>query len=283
MLFAAALHQSLEGYLARLGSSPYAPFIDRVLRELENARETVIASYGLPVMPSAQLPLDTTYPRSDRAELYIAAPDIAEPYTATHLYLTFIAPDLAQAVGCSEAESRILLEFASILADHGDHHFGPNAEWGISPWAVFLGPSILAPEQSSLTLDPDGHPSGPDSGANLRQVFDAQVAGVFALLPTSDQLEEETINQDIEVAIQRLLHASVISSCSNLFWTSFKEGDQEDQQYPGRFCLPGGIDVDAGRVVCEDAPFSSTDGDGAYDMILTFEPVAYTPCDRELH
>lgn len=282
MIFASALHRSLEGYMSSMGNAVNKTIVDRILRELENAQETVIPSHGLPIMASAELPLSSTFHRFSRPQLFVAAPDVSEPYSAAHVYLTFRAPDLTQAFGCEASESLVMLEFSSILADDGNHHFGPDGEWGISPWLVVLGESILAPDGSHLTLDPEGSPGVQESDLSLRQLFEASVAGVFGFLPTGDTLDESQ-DQDIQIGIQRVIHASVMASCHNLVWTSFRSDDQELQQHLGRYCMNDGVDIFAGMVVCEEAPFSESDGEGAYDMMLTFVPQAQSYSDKELH
>jgi len=282
MLFASALHRSLLGYMSSMGNQVNKSILDRILRELENAQETVIPSHGLPIMASAELPLSCTFHRFSRPQLFVAAPDVTEPYSAAHVYLTFMAPDLAEGFGCEPTESLVMLEFSSILADDGNHHFGPDGEWGISPWLVVLGDSILAPDGSHLTLDPDGSPGVGESDTSLRQLFEAYVAGVYGFLPTGETLSESQ-DQDIQIGIQRVIHASVMASCHNLTWISFKPDDQVSQEYPGRYCLSDGVDIFAGKVICEEAPFSKSDGEGAYDMMLTFVPQVVSYSDKELH
>jgi hypothetical protein len=283
MLFASALHRSLEGYMMSMGNQVNKVIIDRLLRELENAQETVVSSYGLPIMESPTLPITTILPRSDRAQLFISAPDPAEPFAAAHIYLTFYAPELSESLGCSGDDSLIILEFVNALADVGNHQFGPDAEWGVSPWLVVLGQSIVSPEFGLITLDPDSVFESEDQTPNMRQLFDPDVAGVFRFLPEGDESDRDSLDQDIQLGIQRVIHGSLLAACHNLCWTSYKNEADSPESYPGRYCLENGFDIFAGRIVCEEAPFSATDGEGAFDMMLSFAPELLPFNREELH
>jgi hypothetical protein len=279
MLYAAALHRSITIYKSEAPKDCHA-ILDRILHELAFAQEIVISSYGLPITVAARGPFESTLAALPRPQLIIVSPGPDTPYLAANLYLTFEAPELVGQLDSENDSARVVIEFTSRHLHDDSVIYPETGDWGIAPWLIVLAPPILAQNDSFVTLDSDNDGDGADQKSMLRQLFEPQVTGLYEFLPYPVGADIESQGERIEVAVQRIIHSSVLQKCGNLHWEPYNDNKET---LIGRYCLPGGIDITAGEVVCEPAPFSAADGEGAFDMILTFIPENPNKHKTELH